>query len=540
VCTDAPVAEPQASVEGTETIYTSLVAAAVAARECEFLRDGARSVTYGELLEVSDAVAGQLAGLGVKAGDRVVLWLPNGLPFAALFFACARLGAVAVMAGTRLRTVDIRHILADSDAVALAWVPRFLGIDYDRMVEAAIADRRSVPSLRRLLALGPSVVPGAVDLERVATQAPPSAVRDPDLPAVVCYTSGTTGRPKGCLHSHRALVRNASVAVGLTGLRRGDRIVCPVPFAHVFGFHMGVLQATLSRAAIVNAEPYSAERLLTLTESERGTVLYTVPAMAREAAAEQVRRPRELSSLRTTLVAGAPVSAELRRAIMSKDGLGTELSVVYGCTEAPTLTQLLPDAPMLQRLSSVGRPSPGVDVRVCVGGTDVATPAGEVGEILARGYNCMLGYLGDPQATAAKHRGDWLVTGDMGWVDAEGYVYFVGRSTEMFLVGGFNVSPREVESQLEELAGVVEAAVIGVPDERLGSVPMAFVTTNSSALGEQEILAWARDHLASYKRPRHARVLRSLPRTSSGKVARVKLEQLARRALPSLDWEAQR
>ncbi len=525
------------------TIYAALADAARTRPDHTFLRNGPRGQPYGELLEEADALAAGLTGLGIGRGDRVVLWLPNGSAWAALFFACARLGAVAVMAGTRLRAADLRHILADSGAAALVWAPNFLGIDYDGMVEAATRDGegRPLPALRHLLSAGPSAVPGSIPLRHLPGGSPSPPLSDSDAPAVVCYTSGTTGLPKGCLHSHRVLVRNATVAAGLTELSADDRILCPVPFAHVFGFHMGVLQATLVGATLVNGEPYDAERLLNLAEAERATVLYAVPAMAREAVVSQARRRRDLSAVRLALVAGAAVSARLRRAVLDReDGLSPAISVVYGCTEAPTLTQLPTDAPPAQRLASVGRATPGVELRVCRSGSEEAVPIGETGEILARGYNRMLGYFGNPEATAAKRRGEWLVTGDLGWLDPEGYLHFAGRSDEMFTVGGFNAYPREIESQLEELDGVVEAAVTGVPDPRLGSVPMAWVRVAPGALEEREILAWSRERMASYKRPRHVRIVSELPRTATGKLSRVKLEWQARRALPGLEWEADR
>lgn len=539
----ARAVEPGLAPAAAETIYAALNASARAAPNRTFFRDGAQATTYGALREETDTMAARLAGLGIGRGDRVVLWLPNGLTWAALFFACARLGALAVMAGTRLRAVDLRHIIEDSRASTLVWSPRFLDIDYDAMVETILRDRpdHEPASLRHLLTSAPSAVPESTQLECLPTAMAAQPLEDDGAAAVVCYTSGTTGVPKGCVHSHRALVRNAEIARRLTGLSRRDRLLCPVPFAHIFGFHMSVLQCTLARATLINAEPYSAERLLDLAESEAATVLYAVPAMAHEAVALQARSPRDLGALRVTLVAGAPVSAKLRRAVMDGGkGLGSGLSVVYGCTEAPTLTQLLPAAPMSQRLSSVGHPTPGVDLRICREGSEESLPCGETGEVLARGYNRMLGYLDDEEASAAKRRGEWLVTGDLGWLDGWGFLHFVGRSGEMFTVGGFNAYPREIEAQLEELDGLVEAAVAGVPDARLGSVPMAWVTVDDPALGEQEILAWARDHLASYKCPRHLRVVGSLPRTSSGKLSRVKLDRLARRALPALAWEAER
>jgi acyl-CoA synthetase (AMP-forming)/AMP-acid ligase II len=254
--------------------------------------------------------------------------------------------------------------------------------------------------------------------------------------------------------------------------------------------------------------------------------------------AEQARRPRDLSSVRLALVAGAPVSAELRRRVADpREGFGSGVSIVYGCTEAPTISQLVPGDPPAKHTDSVGRPTPGIEIRICRPGGDADVPVGDVGEILVRGYNTMIGYHRDAEATAAKHRDGWLATGDLGWTDADGFLYFVGRSSEMFLVGGFNAYPREIEAQLEELDGIAEAAVVGVPDERLGRVPMAWLIPASPALEEQAVVDWARRNMASYKRPRHVRIVESLPRTANGKLSRVGLERLARRALPQLDWE---
>lgn len=519
-------------------IYDTLAAAADEDPDKVFLSGGDTAVTYAELQARADLAAARLAALGIGAGSRVVLWLPNGADFAELFFACARVGAVAVMAGTRLRAIDIRHILDDSGAAALVFAPSFMSTDYDTMVEKAVRGRGDTVAPVLLLSTQPSVAPGARALADLPVPTVPPIFRDSDAPAVVAYTSGTMGRPKGCMHSHAALVRNGAVAASLVGLSSDDRIVCPVPFAHVFGFHMGVLQTVLARATLVNAEPYDPRRLLDLTEASGGTVLYAVPTMARETLVAQRDQPRDLRTLRLALIAGAPVSSGLRRAIRSRDGLACEVSVVYGATESPTLTQLIPGDTSAQALDSVGRPTDGVELCIFAEGTSEVQPTGQVGDIAVRGYNCMLGYLGDPKATAAKHVDGWLVTGDIGWLDSEGYLHLVGRAGEMFLVGGFNAYPREIEAQLEMLEGVVEAVVIGVPDERLGWVPMAWVTVSQPSLGEHEVLAWAAAELASYKRPRYAKVVESLPRTSTGKLSRVKVQQLARRALPQLAWEA--
>jgi acyl-CoA synthetase (AMP-forming)/AMP-acid ligase II len=307
-----------------------------------------------------------------------------------------------------------------------------------------------------------------------------------------------------------------------------------MPFSHVFGFHMGILQPLLRGASLVEAEPFDAGRVLDLIERHRGTVLYGVPAMGQDVVAAQRARPRDLASLRVTLLAGAPVPPKLRKQTM--DVLGCGLTVVYGATESPTLTQLLPTDPPEPLLESVGRATPGVELAIFEPGTDRRLPAGEIGEIAGRGYNHMVGYLDDPEATSAKYRGEWIVPGDSGRLDGDGFLYVTGRSEDMYLCGGFNVYPREVENQLELIDGTREAVVFGVPDERLGEVGFAFVAVEDPAVTEERILEWAKENMASYKRPRYVRVIDEMPRTHVGKTARGELRARARRLLPDLPW----
>jgi len=357
----------------------------------------------------------------------------------------------------------------------------------------------------------------------------------PDDAAVVCYTGGTTGRPRGCVHDHRTLVRNATDAARLTGFRPGDRLVSAMPFAHLFGFHMSILQPLLAGAALIEAEPFSAGPVLDLIADHGGTVVYGVPAMGSELVAEQLERPRPLETLRLALIAGAPVPPKLRRRV--RDVLGCGLTVAYGATESPTLTQLLPDDPEPAWLESVGRPTPGVEIAIFQPGTTDTVDVGEVGEIGARGYNHMCEYLDNPDATAAKYRGDWIIPGDHGRLDDGGFLYITGRAEDMFLCGGFNVYPREVEVQLEALDGIEEIVVVGVPDERLGEVGLAYVTVEDTALTGDGVLAWARKNMASYKRPRYVRILSAMPRTHVGKTARSELGRRAQSDLPGLAWD---
>ena len=393
---------------------TSTIAEALAERlerdaEGIFYVDGEDHVSVEALADAVDAAARGLVGLGIVPGDRVVVWLPNGRLWIALFLACARIGAVVVTAGPRLRMADLLHMLEQSEARALFYAPAFLGVDYDEMAAELVALRADgeLASLEQLVRCGDGAAapagPAGVrewhETSLASTLPPPPA---PDAHAVICYTGGTSGQASGCVHDHATLVRNATIAAELTGFGPGERLVSAMPFAHVFGFHMSILQPLIAGATLIEAEPFDAARVLDLIASEEGTVVYGVPAMGSELIAAQLDEPRELASLRVALLAGAPVSPRLRR--QTAEVLGCGVTVVYGATESPTLTQLAPETSEPAWLESVGRATPGVELVILEPGTTRRLDPGEVGEIAARGYNHMVGYLGDQEATAAKYR----------------------------------------------------------------------------------------------------------------------------------------
>jgi acyl-CoA synthetase (AMP-forming)/AMP-acid ligase II len=536
---DVVAAPPDEGAARAKTVYGILELAARRAPEAVFyVRDTeGLALSVADVQQAADRVARQLAGIGLGPGDRALVWLPNRPLWISLLFSCARLGVTVITAGPRLRMADIPYMLEHSRARAIFYQPSFMGTDYEAMVLELLRSRSTggLPQLEHVVRCAEGdAPPGAIasgTLAEADTLPPPPG---PDDPAIICYTGGTTGRPKGCLHDHRTTVENCWIASGLTGFAPGEKLVSAMPFAHVFGFHMGILQPMIRGASLIDAEPFSADRVLDLIERHRGTVLYGVPAMGIDVIAAQKERPRDLSSLRVTLLAGAPVPPKLRKQTM--DVLGSGLTVVYGATESPTLTQLLPTDPSPQIYESVGRATPGLELAILDPGTANPLPPGEVGEIASRGYNHMIGYLDDPAATTAKYRGEWIIPGDFGRLDEEGFLYVTGRAEDMFLCGGFNVYPREVENQLELIDGLREVVVLGVPDERLGEVGLAYVVVDDPALDEERILAWAKEQMATYKRPRYVHVLEDMPRTHVGKTARGELQAEARRLLPRLPW----
>ena len=351
------VPPPRETTRTPMTVYAILERAAERDPGGVFYRkdDEGVELTFAGVKESADWTARRLA-LGLSRGDRIVVWLPNGPLWIALLFASARLGVTLVSAGARLRMVDMPYLIGHAKARAIFYTPEFLDTDYEAMVLElrAIRDRGELPELHHLVRCGGPAqdTPGITTYETLQERADLPPGPGPDDECLICYTGGTTGRPKGCVHDHRTIVRNCEIASGLTGFAEGERLVSAMPFSHVFGFHMGILQPMLRGASLVEAEPFDPGRVLDLVERHRGTVVYGVPAMGQDLVSEQRAPPRDLSSLRVALLAGAPVPPKLRK--QTTEILGCDVTVVYGATESPTLTQLLPAIPPLRCSSRSG------------------------------------------------------------------------------------------------------------------------------------------------------------------------------------------
>jgi fatty-acyl-CoA synthase len=487
-----------------------------------------RRVTYRDLDAEVERVARGLLARGVEKGDRVGIWAPNCLEWFLVQYATARIGAILVNINPAYRTHEVAYVLRQAGISTLVSAPSFRTSDYRAMVEEVRPDLTALRDVvyigeetwDRLLADGE-----AVDGDAVAVR---SAGLDFDDPINIQYTSGTTGFPKGATLSHHNILNNGYFVGEICGYTEADRICVPVPFYHCFGMVMGNLASTSHGACVVIPAPgFDPKATLQAVQDERCTSLYGVPTMFIAELALANFGDYDLSSLRTGIMAGSPCPVEVMKRVIS-DMHMDEVTICYGMTEtSPVSTQTTADDSLDRRTATVGRVHPHVEVKVVDPVTDLPVPVGEPGELCTRGYSVMIGYWDEPEKTAEVLKNGWMHTGDLATMDADGYLNIVGRIKDMVIRGGENVYPREVEEFLYTHPDIVDAQVIGVPDEKYGEELMAWVRLRKGAepLTVEALRAFCAGRLAHYKVPRYLRVVDDFPMTVTGKVRKVEMRE---------------
>ena len=443
------------------------------------VEDGSIRLTYAELFDEARTFAAALAASGVEPGDRVAIWAFNSAEWVVAALGLWQAGAVLVPVNTRFKGGEAADLLARSRARALVTVTDFLGTDYVDMLrstatglpdlETIIVARGPVPSATESWA---SFRGRATDTHRALVERRSTRV-GPDDPSDILFTSGTTGRPKGVVMTHGRTLSVATDWMEMTGLCADDRYLMMNPYFHMFGLKAGILACVASGATMLPEAVFDVDHILGRVDGEQVTVLPGPPTLYQAILDHPDRAGHRLSTLRVAVTGAADIPVELVRRI--DDELPFSIVITgYGLTEAGTAASTSADDDVETIATTVGRPRPGFEIRIVDDGRDV--PAGEPGEVVLRGGSVMAGYLDDPEATGLALSADgWLRTGDIGVVDGAGCLRIVGRMKDMFIVGGFNAYPAEIENLMLRHPDIRQVAVIGIPDERLGEVGMAFV-----------------------------------------------------------------
>ena len=453
--------------------------------DAEAVIDGPLRFTFAQVVERIRCAAGAFADLGIDKGERVAIWAPNSVEWIIAAFGLLTAGGVLVPVNTRFKTEEAGDVIARSGAKAVLVQKGFLDQDYTAPPGTPVIDLKS------------DFLSSGSPFER--------EVSGTDVSDII-FTSGTTGRPKGAMLNHRQTLRMYEEWATLADLREGDRYLQINPYFHTFGLKAGLVTSFLRGATMLPVAVFDVDTVVDLIERERITMLPGPPTLYHSLLTVQDKS--KLSTLRAGVTGAADIPVELVRRIHGELPFRT-LMTGYGLTEAGNVTLSLPGDSFEDVATTAGVPCDGVEVRIA-----------DDGEVLVRGYGVMQGYLDDPDATAEAIDGDgWLHTGDLGNFTEAGRLRIVGRKKDMFIVGGFNAYPAEIEGFLLSHPAVAQAAVIGVPDERLGQVGKAFVVSKVP-IDADELIGWCRDRMAGFKVPRTVQFLDALPLNATGKVVK--------------------
>ncbi|HEY3709321.1 MAG TPA: AMP-binding protein [Amycolatopsis sp.] len=485
--------------------------------------------TYRELADDVNTLAHGLVATGIGKGDRVGIWSPNRAEWTLLQYATAKVGAVLVNINPAYRSHELAYVLKQAGVRMLVAAEVFKTSDYAGMIEQV---RPECPGLEHVVLLGTDSWTSLMDAGRggdPAVLAKLQAAQSADDAINIQYTSGTTGFPKGATLSHHNILNNGYFVGELVGYTEQDKVCIPVPFYHCFGMVMGNLACTSHGACMVIPAPaFEPKATLEAVAAEQCTSLYGVPTMFIAELNDPGFADHDLSSLRTGIMAGSPCPVEVMKQVIDRMGM-TEVSICYGMTEtSPVSTQTRVDDSVERRVSTVGRVGPHLESKVVDPDTGLTLPRGEPGELCTRGYSVMLGYWEQPDKTAeAIDAARWMHTGDLAVMDDEGYLNITGRIKDMVIRGGENVYPREIEEFLYTHPDVLDAQVIGVPDQKYGEELMAWIRVRegAEALTAESVREFCTGKLARYKIPRYVHIVDEFPMTVTGKVRKVEMRE---------------
>lgn len=508
------------------TIPHQAMKAAATWPDAEAIVDGERRLTWAQLADAMMDAASAFVAAGLQRGDRVSLWMPNSMDWIIACLGLHAAGGVLVPLNTRYKADEARYILDRAKVRMVVASHEFLGTRF-----AELADSLGVASVERIVAMGDDGPKGwsaflaaADDAARRGAEARLEALAEDDVSDIM-FTSGTTGNPKGAVTAHGQTVRTAQLWARATSLTAGDRYLILWPFFHTSGYKGAWLPCLTTGATILPIAALDVPELLGVVERERVTFMPGPPTLFQTLLAMPDRRPEMLAALRVAVTGGTSVAPSMVEAMRAELGIPVVLTG-YGMTETcGTATMTSPEDPPEVVTTSCGRAIEGVEV-ICVDEAGVPVPTGEPGEVVIRGMNVMRGYLDDPEATAAAIDPDgWLHSGDIGVLDEKGYLRITDRKKDMFIVGGFNCYPAEIEKMLLNHPAILAVAVAAIPDERMGEVGKAWVVLKEGAsLDAGALIAWSRERMANFKVPREVAFLAELPMSATGKVQKFRLQ----------------